>query len=84
MSISIPSTISAPWSAPGAALLPSGDLVRSMEAKRAAGDTAPPASWKAKAGAEEEEGDVVVGPVKRWTNDMNSLGFAWIILGETV
>lgn len=55
-----------------------------MEAKRAAGDMAP-LSWKAKEEEEEEvEGDVALGPVKRWTSDMNSLGFAWMILGETV
>lgn len=82
-SISIPSTISA---AAAAAFRPSGDLVRSIEAKRAAGDTAPPSKAKAEAAAEEEEaeGDVAFGPVKRWTSDMNSLGFAWMILGETV
>lgn len=59
-----------------------------MEANRAAGDIAPPFSGKAKA---EVEGELMLdgvhvefGPVKRWTRDMNSLGFAWIILGETV
>lgn len=82
LSISIPSTNpTPPPSSKPCCFLPSGDLfVFSIEAKRAAGDIAPPLSWNGRAEVEGEE----FGPVKRWTRDMNSLGSAWIILGETV
>lgn len=52
-----------------------------MDANLAAGDTAPPSSWKAEAIPTGDEAD---GPVKRWTKVMNSFGFVWITFGETV
>lgn len=56
---------------------PTGDeFAFSIVAYLAAGEIAPPSSA---IGAEEDE-----APVRRWTRFMKSLGFVWMILGETV
>lgn len=49
-------------------------LVLCTEASLAAGE---------RPSGEEEEGEGVEGPVRRWTKDMNSFSVVWMTLGDT-